>query len=253
VPWTYDPTASTFDRWPSFGNGPPSWGSVPTCLQYYTVDAPLVGQASLLALRNHTMTGFPPAYGAVTKMTGVLHFWGETEDDYIAMPGLTQGRVRSLFQIREASGTGRHQLGAVCLASRDDTEEAGTAYGLMLDGSQSGTTWETLQLVYYPGPDGLRTPYTILAQQACVRFLSDLLALELRWHYTAESDTLILLGFLGSAPDYSDLALHLRVDQHPTPVASIVTQGVAVVTDLASPTVGHLTLVVDDTTMEGTV
>ena len=251
--WVYDPPSTSFNCWPTFGIGPPGWGSVRSMSQLYTPETPLVGQASLLLARNHAVTGYAGAYGPVTKVTGMLVFWGETEDDYIATPPLVQGRVRTLLQVRHASGSGRHQLGAVCLTSTDALEETGTAYGFLLDGAQTSATWERMALVHYSGPLGVRSPFLVLAETPHTASLGAVCALELRWEYLLGSGQVTLWGFLGTQADYSDLALALTWSQSALSLSPLVTEGVVFAMDAPSLVDGDLVFCVDQTTMEGTM
>lgn len=244
-------------EWPTQGTGVPfttGYGSQRSIIADIDVWTPNVGTGSLWLQRNLSGTRYHVSYQP-NPHTCWVQWWNddyEVDYPYGIMPGCSEGYAQSVFQVRKASGSGRHQLGLLCLCSTDGCSEVGTCYALMLDGAQNALAWEALKLLYYPGPNGLRDTPVTLASMPFTAPLTSLVPIELRWIYKADEDSLALYGQLGTAVDYSDLALVLEYAAQPAVVTGdIISQGIGMVFNFASFTDGAIEARVDNTVIRG--
>lgn len=244
MPWIYD-GAWQLVTYPNNGTGGTGWGVLQVLRATKDRWYPLVGSGTLWIVRNAGVTTLPVS---TDRHTGFLRFH---DSEGVVAPGCRNGAIQTIFRVASASGSGRHQCGMVCICTHEDVHQSGTAYGLMLDGLQASSTWETLRLVKYPGPNGLRDDPETLQSIAFTVTRTTPVFLQLRWDLAIATDGLSLWGAVGTALNGSDLTDVLSVLVLPSLIVTNMTQGLAVVFSTASLSDGALDLRLESTEITG--
>lgn len=128
-----------------------------------------------------------------------------------ANPRYSHGIMRTLLRIESTSGAGRIHAGLNALHGNGTRENwgFGGGYGLVVEGASGVSTWDTLALAMYGNDEyGVYAPPTPLLSAALSLPQANALALQMEFYSWPLDDFsgVRLVGSLGTALDYSDLA-----------------------------------------------
>lgn len=244
MPWIYEGEWQLV-TYPSGAQSGVDWGVVPVLRATKDRWYPLVGSGTLWIVRNKGVLSQPTV---TDRETGFVRF---RDAEGIVAPGCRNGAMQTVFRVANATGSGRHQMGLVCICTHEDFQQQGTAYGLMLDGLQASPTWETLRLVKYPGPNGLRETAETLQSIPFIVTRTTPVYLQLRWDLAVATDGLSLTGAVGTALNGSDLTDVLSLLIMPSLIVTNITQGIALVVSTASLSDGYIDLRLESTEIAG--
>jgi hypothetical protein len=135
------------------------------------------------------------------------------------MQGLIEGGLRTQISTPELSSASQG-AGLVCMQSQRDLSSSGTAYGLR---------WQPLagadgRLHLLKLTSGLNTGVTVLDTVDIVSGVG-LNTLQLRWRVSVPLGGTLLLGYHGTAVDFTDLTLAMAYLDASSPLSTSVTEG----------------------------